>query len=180
MELQLTGTNVEIIPPVKRYAERKLGKLDRHLPTITETKVEISEEKTKSRQQRFLVRVTVNSGTGGTVFHGEQRGEDSFEAIDKVSDIMVRQLERHKGKLYDKGRGSSLSRSQSSLEQAEPARQIVRVKRFTIEPMPVAEAIEKMEALSHSFFLFRDEEDGGVKLIYRRRDDNYGLIETNL
>ena len=65
MELQIAGTNTELTPEMKSYAERKLGKLDKHLAGIIETRVEISEEKTKSRQQRFLVRVTVNSGIGG-------------------------------------------------------------------------------------------------------------------
>ena len=52
MELQITGTNVEITPAVRRYVEHKLGGLNRHLPSIIESRVEISEEKTKSPQQR--------------------------------------------------------------------------------------------------------------------------------
>jgi ribosomal subunit interface protein len=84
MELQITGTNVEITPDVRRYVERKLGRLDRHLPNIIESKVEISEEKTKSPQQRYLVRATVAGGIGGAVFHGEDRGEDLFQAIDRM------------------------------------------------------------------------------------------------
>jgi ribosomal subunit interface protein len=64
MELQITGKNMELTPAVRRYIERKLGKLNRHLPNIIESKVEISEEKTKSLQQHFIVRATVTgSGT---------------------------------------------------------------------------------------------------------------------
>lgn len=174
MELQITGTNIELTPVVHRYIERKLGKLNRHLPTIIESKIEISEEKTKSPQQHYLVRVTVNSGVGGTAFHGEERGEDLFKSIDKVAAIMIRQLERHKGKLYDKGRGNSLARGEFN----EPARKIVKNKHFVLESMPVEEAIEQMENLGHNFFLFLDAEAGEIKLLYRRKDGNYGLIET--
>ncbi len=60
MELQITGQNVKLAPAARRYIERKLGKLNRHLPNIIESKVEISEEKTKSRQQRFVVQMTIN------------------------------------------------------------------------------------------------------------------------
>jgi putative sigma-54 modulation protein len=55
MELQITGKNIELSPAVRQYTERKLGKLSRHLPNITESKVEIAEEKTKSPQQHFVV-----------------------------------------------------------------------------------------------------------------------------
>ena len=180
MELQITGTNMEIAPAVRRYVERKLGKLNRHLPNIIESKVEISEEKTRSRQQHYLVRVTVDGR--GAVFHGEERGEDLFKAIDKVSATMTRQLEHHKGKLYDKGRGSSLARGEFSEEAktVEPDRKVVKVKRFAIKPMTLSEATEQMELLGHNFFLFFDADAEGIKLLYRRNDGNYGLIEPEL
>jgi len=182
MELQIAGTNMELTPAVYRYVQRKLGKLSRHLPTIIESRVEISEEKTKSPQQRYLVRVTVNSGVGGAVFHGEERGEDLFKAVDKVAAIMTRQLERHKGKLYDKGRGRSLARGEfnETARQAEPGRKIIKTKRFTIDAMSADEAIEQMELLGHSFFLFLDTDAEKVKLLYRRNDGNYGLIEPEI
>ena len=137
MELQIAGTNIELAPAVRRYIERKLGKLSRHLPTIIESRVEISEENTKSPQQHYLVRVTVDSGAGGAVFHGEDRGEDLFKAVDKVTAVMTRQLERHKGKLYDKGRGSSLARGRFDevAAKTEP-KKIVKNKRFILESMP--------------------------------------------
>jgi putative sigma-54 modulation protein len=182
MELQIAGTNMELTPELRRYVERKLGKLSRHLPTIIETKVEISEEKTKSPQQHYLVRTTVTGGTGGAVFHGEERGEDLFKAIDKVAAIMVRQLEHHKGKLYAKNRGSSLARGKAKEPVAppEPTRSVVKVKHFAVKPMSVDEAIEQMEILGHSFFLFYDAEARQVKLIYRRYDGNLGLIEPDI
>ena len=48
MELQTTGINVELAPAIRRHIERKLGKLDKHLPGIIESRVEVSEEKTRS------------------------------------------------------------------------------------------------------------------------------------
>ena len=180
MELQVTGTNMEITPAVRRYIERKLGKLNRHLPKIIESKVEVSEEKTRSPQQHYLVRVTVDGG--GSVFHGEERGEDLFKAVDRVAAIMTRQLEHHKGKLYEKGRGSSLARGEfnEEVETTEPARKVVKVKRFAVKPMTLDEAIDQMELLGHDFFLFFDADAEEYRLLYRRKDGNYGLIEPEL
>ncbi len=180
MELQITGKNIDLSLPVRRYIERKLGKLSRHLPNIIGSKVEIFEEKTKSPQQRFVVQVTVDSG--GTLFRSEEKGGDLFTAIDKVVTAMTRQIEHHKGKLYDKGRGSSFVRGGFSEEvvAAQPLREVVKVKRFAVKPMLVAEAIDQMELLGHDFFLFFNADTEKLNLLYRRRDGNYGLIEPEL
>ena len=180
MDLKIAGTNIEITADVRNYVERKLGKLKRHSNNIMDCKIEISEEQTKSPQQHFLVRATVDSS--GAVFHGEERGQDLFTAIDKVSAIMTRQLENHKGKLYDKGRGTSLARGKFNIEAREPSadRKLVKTKRFIIKAMALEESIEHMESLGHDFFLFLDADTQELRLLYRRKDGNYGLIEPEL
>jgi putative sigma-54 modulation protein len=178
MELHIVGTNMEITPETQRYVERKLGKLNRHKPDIIDIKVEISRESTKSPEAQYLVRATVQSGRGGVLLHGEERAESVFPAVDKVVAILARQLERRKGKLYDKGRGNPLARGryvQPEPPQAE--RKVVKRKRFTIEPMTQEDAIEQMERLGHNFFLFVDSRNDETRLLYRRNDGNYGLIE---
>jgi putative sigma-54 modulation protein len=179
MELQIAGTNVELAPEIQSYIERKLGKLDRHSPGIIEAKVEISEEKTKSPGERYLIRVTLSGDVGGSVFHGEDRGEDLFKAVDRVNAVMKRQLERHKGKLYEKGRGNSLARGKftGTMAKGNSLRKIVRTKRFVLEPMSLDDALEGMEELGHNFFLFLDADTDEIKLLYRRNNGNYGLIE---
>ncbi len=180
MELQITGTNMEITPAVRRYIERKLGKLSRHMPNLIESKVEVSEEKTKSPQQHYLVRANVAGS--GAVFHGEDRAEDLFKAIDRVATIMVRQLEHHKGKRYEKGRGGStaVSATAGAPEPEIPERKVVKVKSFIVKPMTVDEAADQMEALGHDFFLFYSADNEEISLLYRRKDGDYGLIEPEV
>jgi len=180
MELQIAAQNMELSPAVRRYIERKLGRLNRHLPNIVASRVEIIEEKTKSPQQRYVVQITLESR--GTILRGEGRGRDLFTAIDKVAEIMDRQIEHRKGKLYEKGRGNSLARSEFSegVEAMGRSRKVVKVKRFVVKPMLVAEAIDQVELLGHDFFLFLNADTGEVNLLYRRKDGNYGLIEPEL
>jgi putative sigma-54 modulation protein len=178
MALQITGTNMELTPAAQQYTQRKLDKLFRHLPNITDCRAEISEEKTKSPQQRFLVRVTVSSGAGSARLHAEERGEDLFKAVDRATAVMTRQLERHKGKLYDKGRGSSLARADlPETAEEEAAGRKVRTERLTISGMSVDEAIERMDDLGNSFFLFADADSEEIRLLFRRHDGGYGVIE---
>jgi putative sigma-54 modulation protein len=177
MELQITSKNIELTPATHHHLERKLSRLSRHLANISQFKVEVSEQKTKSPQQRFVVQVAINSN--GILLRGEERGGDLFKAIDKVAAIMDRQIKHHKEKLYDKGRGRSLARGEFD-EEASSMGRVVKVKRFPVKSMSVAEAIDQMELLGHDFFLFFNTDTEGLNLVYRRRDDNYGLIEPEL
>jgi putative sigma-54 modulation protein len=177
MELQISGQNIELTPAIRSYVERKMGKLTRHFPSIIEAIVEIAEEKTRSPQQQFLIRVNVLGD--GIRLHGEQRGDDLFKAVDKVSAVMIRQLEDEKGKLYEKHKGVSLARSEPALEETpRTAPEVVKVKRFAMKPMSVAEGARQMELLGHSFFLFLNADTEELNLLYKRKDGNYGLIET--
>ena len=180
MEPQIKGKNIEVSPAVRSYIERKLGKLTRHLPNIMEAKVEISEQKTKSPRHHFIAQITINSS--GTLLRGEERGEDLFTAIDKVEAVLNRQIERYKGKLYNKGKGSSLARGKfrPEIETAQLPKRVTMVKRFAIKPMLVDEAIDQMELLGHDFFLFFNTDTEELNLLYRRKDGNYGLIEPEL
>jgi putative sigma-54 modulation protein len=178
MELHIAGTNMAITTETQKYIERKIGKLNRHKRDILDIKVEISEEGTKSPLARFLARVTVQSGSGGAIVHGEERAESVFMAIDKVVDVVTTQLERRKGKLYDRGRGNRKARGKYVQPQPQaPVKKVVKRKRFVVEPMTVKDAIEQMEGLGHDFFIFTDANSEETRLLYRRKDGDYGLIE---
>lgn len=170
MELVITGKHLDITPELRSYIERKLGKLSRHLPGIMQASVEVAEEKTRSREQHFVAQVTLD--VGGATLRGEVRGEDLLTAIDRVEKVMVRQIDRYKGKTQNKGRSSIRGES-----GAEPLPQIgvIKMKRFVLKALSAEQAVESMELLGHDFFLFLDE-NSEVNLLYRRRDGNYGLI----
>lgn len=179
MELQITGQNMEVSSQLRRYLERKIGKLTRHFPNIIESIVEINQEKTRSPQQHFVVRASVIGN--GISLHSEARGQDLFQAIDKIASVLDRQLERQKGKLYEKGKGNSLARGKLQIETVKPLQpEVVKVKRFAMKPMSAIEAAEQMEILGHSFFFFLNTDTDEFNVLYQRQDGNYGLIEPEL
>ena len=182
MELQIAGTNIQITPRMRSYIRDKFSKLTRHMPDIIDIKVEVSEEGTKSPLQRYMVRAAVNGGSGGTLFHAEESAEDLQQAADKASDVLITQLEKHKGKMYDRGRGNQQVRGKFNHEEPPPEKpkKIVKTKSFTIEPMSAEEAIDQMERLTHDFFIYIDDKSDEVRLIYRRKDGDYGLIQPQL
>jgi putative sigma-54 modulation protein len=182
MKLQIFSKNMEIPPDVESYVQKKIGKLTRYLPDITEAKVEIYEQNTRSPQQRYTAQVTLNSR--GLILRAEEKGERVRVVVDTASDVLERQIKRYKGKLQHKGRGTSLTRqyveADALEEETSDSPKIVKVKRFAVKPMSVREASEQMDLLGHSFFLFINSDNDRLGLLYRRDDGNYGLIEPEL
>jgi putative sigma-54 modulation protein len=176
MEMQITSKGIELTPEAQSHIKRKLGRLNRHFRNIMETKVEITEEKTKSRQHRFLARVTVIGNN--TQLHGEGRGETVLTVIDNVAKVMQRQVEHHKGKLRGKKfKGNSKGKDELN-ETIQPTQEKKYVvKHLDIKPMSVAEATDQMELLNYDFFFFYNTETESLTLLYRRKEGNYGLIE---
>ena len=64
-------------------------------------------------------------------------------------------------------------------DQKDDEIKVFKSKEFTLKPMDAEEAILQMDMLGHDFFVFNDRETDGTSIVYRRRDGNYGLIETN-
>ena len=180
METQINGQNVNISPTVRGRIERKLSKLSRHLPNITGCKVELTKEGVKSPQERFVAQITLD--IDGTLLRGEERGDGLSAAIDKVIAVVDRQIERYKGRHYDKGRGGSFARGTSgeTVEESSLTERVVKVKRFPVRMMSVSEAIVQMELLGHDFFLFHNSETQELNLLYRRKDGDYSIIEPEL
>lgn len=190
MQLLLQGKNFVISDKVREYCERKIGKLDRYLPDIEEARVEITQEKTKSSQDRNIVQVTLKAN--GTILRAEERCDSIYPCIDAVANKIHRQIARYKGKREDRWhgqnkRGDDMMEAMPALEQEvleslaeEDEREIVRIKRFHVDPMSEDEAVEQMELLGHNFFVFYNADLGRINVLYCRSDNNYGLIDPEI
>ncbi len=182
MELIIKGKNMEVTERLRDYVDKKIGKLDRYLPTITEAWVELSTEGTRAAQDRQVCQVTVRSN--GVILRAEERSDDMFYSIDTVLDKMYRQIARYKGRRENRWRGTGMSVEPLPLELEDELEDessaIVRTKRFPTRPMHAEEAIEQMELLGHDFFVFYNADDGEVNVLYRRKDGDYGLLQPEL
>jgi putative sigma-54 modulation protein len=165
--------------------EKKVGKLDRYLPTAQEARVELSETRSaRSATDRFVAQLTVPAR--GVVLRVEERKDDIYAAVDAVIDKMHRQIERYKGKHW-RGRGNGAGAETLVLPETEeeararPPGVVVRRKRFALTPMNEAEAIEQMQLLGHDqFFVFYNAETSRVNVLYRRKDGDFGLIDPEV
>jgi putative sigma-54 modulation protein len=174
VEVSIFARNLEVTPRLSEYVEQKVGKLDRYLPWIDDARIDLTVENTRSAAHRQVAQLTVR--VRGTILRAEERTQDMFASIDAVLDKMYRQIARYKGKRQ--GRWQAATEVLPIEEQVEETRgEVVRVKRFDVRPMAPEEAIEQMELLGHSFYIFLNADEDAINVVYRREDGNYGLLQ---
>jgi putative sigma-54 modulation protein len=176
MDFNITARNVELTPEVKRYVERKLAKFGRQAGNIMEIRVEISEESTRSAQDRFSVRAVIK-GTGPTIY-GEDRGETIMAAADKTASIIKRQLGHQKGKLQEKGAATIRTELADTVQPEEKSGVINSVKSMEVKPMSLEEAREQIQLLGYDYLLFHNTDTRSVNLLIRQEDGNFELVQS--
>jgi putative sigma-54 modulation protein len=180
MQVIIQGRNVEVTDRLREYVESKVERLDRYLPAITEARMELSTEQTRSAEDRQVAQLTLH--IKGVLLRSEERSADMFTSVDNVMDKIKRQIDRYKSKRRNRYRSAAVQMVPPPIEEEEAEEQgsIVRTKRFRVTPMDPQEAIEQMELLGHSFFVFYNVEEGQINVVYARRDGNYGLLQPDL
>jgi putative sigma-54 modulation protein len=178
MQLIISGKNLEVSDWLKDYVEKKVTKLDRYLPTLTEARVELALEDTKNSAQSQVVQVTLRNN--GTILRGEERSSDFTAAVDIVLEKLYKQIDRYKGKRQRNRTAGEREPAEIPEETLTAEPRVVRIKRFRTPPISEEDAIEQMELLGHDFYLFFNRERGAINVLYRRNDGNYGLIEPEL
>ena len=75
------------------------------------------------------------------------------------------------------GAKTFISKVDSVMVNGDPSG--IRRKEFTLKPMSMEEAIMQMNLLGHEFFVYKDDNTNEVCVVYKRKDGDYGLIETH-
>ena len=187
MKVMVHGRNVDVTDYVKEYVTKKVGKLERYLPQIGDVRAELTQNMTRSADDRYTAQITI--WANGQILRAEEATSDIFASIDATVDKMSSQIRRFKGRRYDNRRRAShavtreaeitatMPAADELAEAEEEAVRIIRRKEFMIQPMDEEEAAEQMELLGHDFFVFFNPQSNAVNVIYKRKDGNYGLLQ---
>ena len=178
MRYTITGRNIEITDGLKKAVEEKLHKLGKYFTEDTEAKITLSVQK-----EAHKIEVTIPTKQG--LIRAEEISEDMYVSIDRVEDIIERQIKKFKNKLVDrKQSGVSFSElfinEEDSDVEEEDEIKIVKTKRFSIKPMDPEEACLQMELLAHDFYVFRNAISDEICVVYKRKDGKYGIIEPEV
>lgn len=175
MKISVRGKNVEITEAIEKRVADKLSKLDKYF--IVSDNV---EAKVLVRTYPYGQKIEVTIPTEYVLLRAEVVDEDLYNAIDAVIDKLEGQIRKYKTRLNRKSKDNKLAFNMASIEPLEEEEEDVLVKTKIINPKPMdmEEAIMQMELIGHSFFVYRDTESNSISIVYRRRDGDYGLIET--
>lgn len=175
MNLNITFRHAEPSEAVKTYAAEKVERLTKYFDGVVEGHVILGQEKI-----RHLAEVALQAN--GVRIIAKEENADFYSAIDNVVDKLERQLKRHKEKL--KRHKPLTNRERRSLRESvyayesfeEEAPRVIQTEHYTTHPSSLDEAVMDMDLTGRSFVVFTDA-DEKVKVVYRREDGHYGLIE---
>ena len=176
MKFQFREKKVKLPGNVHAYAEKKVMKLARYFEEDAEAVIVFSVEKNRNKAE-----LTVHGA--GTWFRASESTSDMFASIDAAVATIEGQIRKNKTRLARRLKQDAFTRTvqeETSFvpEVGEEDLSITKVKQFYFKPMTREEAVMQMNLLDHSFFAFRDEDNGGTfAVVYRREDGGYGLID---
>ena len=173
MKVIITSKNFNTSDHLKETIEKKFEKLNKYFSKDIVANVMISMERGKQKLE-----ATINAR--GMIFRAEESTTDVYEAIDRVTEKLSTQMSRFKTKLQKKHKDNKeFSFADIPEYEGEPEEiKVVKTKKFELEPMTTEEAIMQMELLHHNFFVFLNMESDSINVVYKRKNNDYGLLET--
>lgn len=172
MNINIRGKKIEVTEAIRNYIEEKIGKIDKYLKNDNyDAHILI-----KLRGYNQIVEATIN--TNHFVLRAEEAADDLYAAIDKVSDKLERQIRKNKTRMHKKINKEKIQEFElSDLKDNEDTKTIVKRKTIDTKPMDEEEAILQMELIGHDFFAFKNADTNSLSVVYKRKDNDYGLLE---
>lgn len=172
------ANNFVITEAIREHIELKVGSLAKFLPANEEL-----EARVNIKIYDVIQKVEVTIPGKQFILRAEEEHTDLYAAVDLVIDKLERQIRRHKTKANKKIKEregiaeyfSNLENGDKDFEEDTP----FKSKEIYLKPMDVEEAIMQLDLLGHDFFVYYDMELSSVCVVYRRKDGQIGVIETN-
>lgn len=198
MNVTIHGQNIKISDTLEDYTRGKVERLTRYMPNIADLRVDLSRQNASRGEDVTTAQITLRHSRGA-ILRAEEKlrgnGEDTLQAaVGLAVDKMYRQIRRFKGKKTDnkrRGRNKYMATAEElALAEELPEEyetpeepeayddnlEILRRKEVDLVAMDEQEAVEQMELLGHSFFIFLNGQTGIINVLYRRASGGYGIL----
>lgn len=183
MATEITGRNYDIPPDVRDMVEKKLAKVeDKLFNDVIDVRVVLQVEK-----YRNICEILI-TGKDHDVKAVQESDESMQDAVNAAMDHIKRQAQKNRERLRDHRRadGQKADVTEWAVQVLEPnqlredtqqrAPRIVKTNNIAIRPMSIEEAALRLDDSKNEFIVFRDIDTDRVSVIYKRRDNNLGLI----
>ncbi|HXH38646.1 MAG TPA: ribosome-associated translation inhibitor RaiA [Thermoanaerobaculia bacterium] len=192
MATTITGRHYEVTDKIRDLINRKLDKiLEKLFSKVIEVRVVLQVQK-----YRNICEIHV-TGKEHVVKAVQESDESMQDAINLALDHVKRQAQKNRSTIRDHHRkDGSLNKSTAGmvtewsvqvldperLRKPGPKRQarIIKTNSLPILPMTIEDAAESLDGSKNEFIVFRDLDTDRISVMYKRRDNNLGLIAPEI
>jgi putative sigma-54 modulation protein len=188
MQISTTFRHMEASPAVKDYAEERLERIRKYFQReVLSAHAVFSVERNHNHMAEFSLTLP-----NGIVLQARETTEDMYSSVDLAAARIERQVRKWKDKIrsHKPHGGPSFSIRQAVIASdtfdpttAEPTTTVgeipvVRERTLEVRIMSVEDAAMQLNLMEKEFLVFTAVDTKTISVIYRRKDGNYGLIET--
>ena len=174
MKYKIRGEKVEITDSIRNYIEEKIDKLNKYFSKDDDLNVSVVI-KVRGKEQKIEITIPTVHFT----LRSEESHSDLYATIDLTVDKLERQIRKNKTKINSKIKKNLIQNFELDLEDKfEEDEEIIKRKKIEMKPMDEEEAMLQMDMLGHEFFVFKNTDTDTVCVMYKRKDGNYGILET--
>lgn len=158
---------------LKALYEKKLSKLDKFFDEDTTVKVLLRKSGDREKAEFTIM-------LDGIVLRAEVASTSMYDNIDGAVPKLEKQVIKHRTKIASKSKKVKIKELDLNYikEMHDDKKAVVRSKQFNLTPMTVEDAIDELELVGHSFYVFSNKSTSTVNILYRRDDGDYGLIDA--
>ena len=163
MKIDINSRNYQVSERLKEVIDQKLSKLDKYFDEQAQAKVAF-------KQQAGSQTLEVMLDYTGKLVRATATGDNFYDLIDVVLPKLEGQIRKYRTR-FDKHQKNAAYREASLFGAPEAKKNdVVKEKKFKLTPMTLDQAIEEIELLGHSFYVYLDAKSNEIKVIYKRND----------
>lgn len=183
MATEITGRNFEVTPEIRAMVNKKLSRVvEKLFDDVIDVRVVLQVQKYRNICEIVIV------GKEHDVKATQESDESMQDAINAGVDHVKRQAQKNRKRIRDhkaKPRAADVV-TDWTVQVLEPGRlrttddgnrpRIIKTNNLSIRPMSIEEAALRLDDSKNEFIVFRDLDTDKISVIYKRKDNNLGLI----
>lgn len=171
MRIEFLTKNYNASDKLKDIVTKKVERLDKFFEDDTKIKILLKKANDVETMELTIL-------LDGSVMRAEVSSGNMYDNIDIALPKLEKQVIKHRSKLTAKSKKVRSVEVVAAPVEKEESHGVVRSKTYRLTPMTVEDAVEELELVGHSFYVFANKNTDSVNVLYKRNDGDYGLIET--
>lgn len=181
MNIEISGRNYDATEKIKKLIKSKLDKLEKYFDDVIEVRCVLKVEKKNHICELHI--------------HGKHQDVDSTqkadtmdEAVQSAIEHVKRQAQKNRAKIKDHRKGRTPAAAPvtkdwkvrvldpENLRKDDSKPRIIKTSKLPIRPMTIEQAAITLDGSKNEFIVFRDLDTEQITVIYKRKDNNFGMI----